>query len=259
MFRATIVKLLAVLLIGVELTLLPSGALRSTSVVATLALAVGFLAWAIVSPRAQFFVESIYEMPVKDAVAFTFDDGPDPETTPRVLELLARHGARATFFLVGARAERHPELVTRIVAEGHAIGSHTFTHSHFFHFFSPRAMRAEVERGIEAIAKITGAAPRLFRPPQGLRTPLLRDALRPLEDLVCVTWTERGLDAMGRPANAIIARLEPRVAPGAILTLHDGKGLGGSHDRSPTIEALGVLLDRARERNLRCIDLAGLT
>ena len=257
MLRATGVKLLAALLVYLEVAMLPGGPLCAAAVVMTLLAAAGFLAWAIVSPRSQFFVRSVYELP-GDAVAFTFDDGPDPESTPRVLELLARHDARATFFLVGSRAERHPDIVERIVAEGHAVGSHTFAHSHFFHFFSPRAMRAEVERGIDAIAKITGAAPRLFRPPQGLRTPLLRDAMRSMKDLVCVTWTERGLDAMGRQKDAIVARLDGEVRAGAILTLHDGKGLGGTQDRTPTVEALAVLLDRARERKLRCISLADL-
>jgi peptidoglycan/xylan/chitin deacetylase (PgdA/CDA1 family) len=119
-------------------------------------------------------------------------------------------------------------------------------------------MRAEVERGIEAVRAITGARPRLFRPPQGLRTPLLRDALEPLEGLVCVTWSERGLDAMGRPASAIAKRLESKVRPRAILTLHDGGGLGGTNDRSPTVEALGTLLALARDRGLRCVSLASL-
>ena len=258
MLRAMSLKLLAAVLVYLEVTTLPSGPATIAAVVITLAVTVAFFAWAIAWPRSQFFVRSVFELPSSDGVAFTFDDGPDPESTPRVLDLLSRHGARATFFLVGERVEKHPEIVERILAEGHAIGSHTFGHSHFFHFFSPRAMRAEIDRGIRAITQITGGAPRLFRPPQGLRTPLLRDALSEMSGLVCVTWTERGLDAMGRPANAIVERLDDCVRPGAILTLHDGKGLGGSHDRTPTVEALAVLLDRARERNLKCVSLASL-
>lgn len=262
MLRAMSLKLLAAVLVYLEVTHLPSGPARIAAIIATLGITVGFFTWAIAWPRSQFFVRSVFELPSSESsdrsVAFTFDDGPDPESTPRVLELLSRHGARATFFLVGSRAERHPEIVERIRAEGHAIGSHTFGHSHFFHFFSPGRMRAEMNRGIDAIARITGNAPRLFRPPQGLRTPLLRDALRSMDGLVCVTWTERGLDAMGRPATAIVERLDDCVRPGAILTLHDGKGLGGSQDRTPTVEALAVLLDRARERNLKCVSLASL-
>jgi peptidoglycan/xylan/chitin deacetylase (PgdA/CDA1 family) len=262
MKRAMAVKLAAALAVAAELWWLPEGGLRVALALATVLATLAFFAYVIVSPRAQFLVPSVHALPepaaAERAVAFTFDDGPDPRTTPRVLELLARHGAQGTFFVVGSRAAKHPDLVRRILAEGHAIGSHTLRHSHAFHFLSPRRMRAEVEGGIEAVAAITGASPRLFRPPQGLRTPLLRDALAPLDGLVCVTWTERGLDAMGRAASAIVRRLEGALRPGAILTLHDGAGLGGTDDRRPTVEALEVLLDLARARGLRCVSLAGL-
>lgn len=261
MLRATAVKLATAMLVVAEMSWLPEGGARAASVLATVAAMVAFLAWVIVSPRSQFFVPSVHELPREareGAIALTFDDGPDPTTTPRVLDLLARHGARATFFVVGRRAAAHPDLVRRIVAEGHAVGSHTYGHSHAFHFRSPRRMRAEVQRGIEAVAAITGSPPLLFRPPQGLRTPLLCDALAPLGHLVCVTWTERGLDAMGRAAGAIVRRLEGALRPGAILTLHDGAGLGGTEDRGPTVEALATLLDMARARGLRCVSLAGL-
>jgi peptidoglycan/xylan/chitin deacetylase (PgdA/CDA1 family) len=227
----------------------------------TLALTLAFFAYIIVAPWSQFLVDSVYRLPrgAQDrAIAFTFDDGPDPETTPRVLELLARHKAKATFFCVGARAAKYPALVRRIVAEGHAVGSHTYDHSNAFHFRSPSAQRAEVERGITAVEAATGVRPKLFRPPQGLRTPLLRDALARLPGLVCVTWTERGLDAIGRSADAIVRRLDPAVRPSAILTLHDGAGLSGTMDRGPTVEALERLLALAALRRLRCVSLAEL-
>jgi len=250
------VKAIAAACIGLELWLVPAP-YRAVSIVLTVAALAAFLAWVIVVPSAQFLVPSVCALPPgADRVAFTFDDGPDPVTTPKVLALLASHHAHATFFVVGERAAKHPELITRIIEEGHAIGSHTFTHSHAFHFGSPAKQRDDVQRGIDVVARITGKTPRLFRPPQGLRTPLLRDALASMKDLVCVTWTERGLDAMGRPAQEIVARLEESVRSGAILTLHDGAGLGGTLDRSPTVEALGELLDLAKARGLACVSLA---
>jgi peptidoglycan/xylan/chitin deacetylase (PgdA/CDA1 family) len=253
-----VVKVLALFAIVLELVYVPPGA-RALAVTATVLATAGFFAYVIVAPWSQFLVRSVCRLPQRDrVVAFTFDDGPDPVTTPQVLDLLARHGAKATFFVVGSRAAAHPELVRRIVAEGHAVGSHTYDHAHTFHFGAPGRQRAEVERGIAAVAAVTGKPPTLFRPPQGLRTPLLRDALRPLHDLVCVTWTERGLDAMGRQAGQIVRRLEPAVQPSAILTLHDGAGLGGTNDRRPTVEALGRLLELAAARNLRCVSLAAL-
>lgn len=191
MARAFLVKLVAALSIGVELWILPPR-IGVAMAIATFAATALFFAWVIVSSRSQFLVESVHRLPAaigesEDLVAFTFDDGPDPVTTPQVLALLARHRAKATFFVVGSRARKHPELVRRIVAEGHTVGSHTFDHSHTFHFMAPRRQREELERGIAAIAAVTGERPKLFRPPQGLRTPLLRDALRPLDGLVCVT------------------------------------------------------------------------
>lgn len=256
MARAMLVKAVALLAILLEARLL-SGAACVVAIALTVAALCGFLAWVIVAPSAQFLVPSVCALPPgAERIAFTFDDGPDPVTTPRILALLAEHGARATFFVVGSRAEAHPELVERIVHEGHAVGSHTFTHSHAFHFGSPARQREDVQRGIDVVTRITGSAPRLFRPPQGLRTPLLRDALAGMKELVCVTWTERGLDAMGRPASKIVTRLAPEVRAGAILTLHDGAGLGGSRDRSPTVDALAELLPLARERGLACVSLA---
>ncbi|HVH42575.1 MAG TPA: polysaccharide deacetylase family protein [Labilithrix sp.] len=261
MFRAMVVKVAAAALVALELWLLPAGVRGALAIVTVLG-TMAFFAYVIVAPWSQFLVESVCRLPrelAKDrAIAFTFDDGPDPVTTPQVLDLLARHGAKATFFVVGSRVAEHPDLVRRIVAEGHAVGSHTYHHSHAFHFLGPSRMREEVRRGIEAVAAVTGAPPKLFRPPQGLRTPLLRDALRPLRDLVCVTWTERGLDAMGRRSAAIVGRLEHAVQPSAILTLHDGAGLGGTLDRQPTVEALERLLVLAAERDLRCVSLAEL-
>ncbi len=223
-------------------------------VIATLAVAAGVITWGIAAPAAQLVVPSVNHTRASDAIAFTFDDGPDPATTPRVLDLLALHAAHATFFVVGSRAAAHPEIVRRIVAEGHDVGSHTWSHAHTFHFGSAARQRLDIERGLDAVAAITGQRPRLFRPPQGLRTPPLRRALAGLS-LVCVTWSERALDAMGRDSRAIVRRLDPAVRAGAILALHDGGGFGGTLDRSPTVAALGTLLDLARARGLRCVRL----
>jgi peptidoglycan/xylan/chitin deacetylase (PgdA/CDA1 family) len=216
----------------------------------------GAMAWAgvqVVSVRSQWVVPTVFELPsgTRD-LALTFDDGPDATTTPAVLELLAEHGAQATFFMVGHRAEAHRELVRRVHAAGHQIGSHSYAHAHGFHFLGARAMAAEIERGIASIAAITGERPRAFRPPVGLRVPTLRAALLRLPEAVtCYTWTERGLDTFGRPAAAIVERLTPHLRAGAILTLHDGAGLGGSSDRSATVAALRELLQQMRTNQVR--------
>ena len=231
--------------------LLPVG----SAVGVTAAVAVAAAVWLgvqIVSPRSQRIVPTVFRLPEGTPhLALTFDDGPDPEITPQVLDLLAEHDMQATFFVVGCRADAHPELVRTIQRRGHQIGSHSHGHGHGFHFLPTRAMAAEIERGIDSIAAITGERPRAFRPPVGLRVPTLASALARLpERPTCYTWTERGLDTLGRPAQAIVDRLRPHLVPGAILTLHDGAGFGGSRDRSATVAALRELLGLLRERGL---------
>ncbi|MGB3967749.1 MAG: polysaccharide deacetylase family protein [Planctomycetota bacterium] len=217
----------------------------------------GLIAWQIVSPRGQWFVPTVWRgAGTGNALALTFDDGPDPAFTPQVLDLLAAAGAKATFFMVGERVAAHPELVRRVQAAGHQLGSHSHAHAIGFHFLSGNAMAAEIGRGIAAIERISGQAPSAFRPPVGLRVPTLRAALRRLgRPVTCYTLTERGLDAFHRPAEQIVERLLPHLVPGAILTLHDGTGLGGSGERAPTIAALRVVLERMRERGLRSVRL----
>ncbi|HEX5594495.1 MAG TPA: bifunctional polysaccharide deacetylase/glycosyltransferase family 2 protein [Micromonosporaceae bacterium] len=176
-------------------------------------------------------------------IALTFDDGPDPHWTPQVLDLLARHDAHATFFVVGARVNEHPELVRRILAEGHELGSHTFTHADLS---ALPDWRRDLELTLtrNAIAGATGRQATLFRPPFSSRTDALSnddlDALRVaartghiavLTDRDTVDWRRPGV-------NAIVAAAKPeRPGDGAVVLLHDGGG-----DRAQTIAALKVLL-----------------
>jgi peptidoglycan-N-acetylglucosamine deacetylase len=217
----------------------------------------GLLAWLAASPRTQCIVSTRHTgNGSTNELALTFDDGPDPRWTPRVLELLAAHGARATFFVVGERAERHPDLVRAIADAGHQLGTHSFSHGTWFHCQRRRALAADIRKGVDAVTAIVGRAPLAFRPPLGLRVPHLQQAW-PLVGLplTCVTWTTRGLDARAREPGPILRNLLPALRPGAILTLHDGAGLGGSDDRTPTLRALAELLPAIAERGLRSVRL----
>ncbi|MEP7311856.1 MAG: polysaccharide deacetylase family protein [Pseudomonadota bacterium] len=154
-------------------------------------------------------------------VAITIDDGPDPEVTPQVLALLDEYGAKATFFCIGERVERHPELAREILRRGHAIENHSQHHLHRFSLLGPRGMAGELAQAQAAIVRVTGDAPRFFRAPAGLRSPFLEPVLARL-DLQLASWTRRGFDTVTRDPAAIHARLARGLAAGDILLLHDG-------------------------------------
>ena len=124
-------------------------------------------------PRNQWLVANRSRVPGARCVALTFDDGPDPVDTPRLLDLLSEKDVRATFFVVGKRADQHPEIVRRAWAEGHLIANHTWSHYPLFCFLMPRQLRAEIDSGTESVRRICGFRPRFFRSPVGLRHPLL--------------------------------------------------------------------------------------
>jgi len=187
-------------------------------------------------------------------VALTFDDGPDPQVTPRLLELLARHRARATFFCIGQRVARHPALARAIAAAGHDVENHSWSHAAGFGFFGPARLRADIMRAQQAIADATGRAPLLFRPPFGVRTPLLEPVLAAL-GLHCTVWTVRGYDTIAdRPAR-VVARIAPRLRAGAVVLLHDGIAIHRRRRPTVVIEATELLLARCAALQLSTITL----
>jgi peptidoglycan/xylan/chitin deacetylase (PgdA/CDA1 family) len=159
--------------------------------------------------------------PGRGLVALTFDDGPDPELTPQVLDALRAAGATATFFVVGRRVRRHPELARRAVAEGHALGVHTETHRHAWSL-GPRALRAEIANGREAIVAATGRAPLWFRPPWGAFNAATRRAVRDLGLRTALWSCDAGDWLPGATAGGIAARVRRGLADGAVIDLHDG-------------------------------------
>jgi len=190
-------------------------------------------------------------------VALSFDDGPDPAVTPDVLDALARHGARATFFSVGRLVEAWPELARRVAAEGHELGNHSWRHSRWEPFSTPRAQIAEMERGARAIAAIVGngAAP-LYRAPFGVKSPPFVVAAH-TKRLTMVAWSVHGRDTGGADAEQIAARVLCRVRPGDIVLLHDGHDRPGEH-RTACADAVRRILAGLRERKLECVTVSEL-
>lgn len=183
----------------------------------------------------------------QSAVALTFDDGPDPVFTPRLLEILERHQARATFFVVGTRAADHPDIVAQAAASGHAIGNHTWDHPSFLRI--PRGeRRAQLRRCAEVLPK--GRGKPMFRPPFGHQNLATRIEAG-LAGYRVVNWSIAEPDWLGHDAETIAAGIESRLQPGAIVLLHDYlmEALEPEfHDRGPTLGAVDLLLERLSDR-----------
>jgi peptidoglycan/xylan/chitin deacetylase (PgdA/CDA1 family) len=214
---------------------------------------------AVFWPRGRALGANMVRLPALAAarreVCITFDDGPDPEVTPRVLDLLDRDQAKASFFCVGEKAARFPDLVREIARRGHSIENHSHRHSSAFAFYGIFRLRRDLESAQAVVSGITGRAPRFFRAPMGLRSPLLDPVLAQC-GLTYVSWTRRGLDAVHRDPDQVLRRLTSGLAAGDILLLHD---IGRSRTRDGTPVALAVLpelLDRIRASGLRPVTLA---
>lgn len=216
------------------------------------------LAGAGLVPRSRLLGPNLTRLPAAAArrgeVALTFDDGPDPAVTPRVLDLLDASGARATFFCVGERAARHAALVRDIVARGHAVENHTERHSTDFGWYGAARLREEIGAAQRTLAAIAGRAPRFFRAPFGMRSPLLDPVLSRLR-LALVSWTRRGYDATDADSARVLARLVRGLAPGDILVLHDGMATGRRPAAPTALAVLPPLLARLRDAGLRAVTL----
>ncbi len=187
-------------------------------------------------------------------VAITIDDGPDPEVTPTVLAQLGRFGTRASFFCVGERVERYPELAQEIIRCGHAIENHTQRHPHTFSLLGPRAMEAEIARAQDSIERVTGSSPRFFRAPAGLRNPFLDPVLCRLQ-LRLATWTRRGFDTVSGNADTVYRRLVNSLQGGDILLLHDGNAARGRNAQPVILDVLPRLLETLKSRQLKSTTL----
>lgn len=188
------------------------------------------------------------------ALALTFDDGPDPLVTPGLLDLLAKHRARATFFCIGRRVEQHPQLVRAIAAAGHDVENHSWAHSAWFGFHGPARLRIDIARAQMAIADATGRAPVLFRPPFGVRTPWLEPVLAAL-GLHCTVWTARGYDTVAVDAQRAWSRIEARLRDGAVVLLHDGIAIHRRRHPVVVLEVVELLLARSAALGLRTVTL----
>jgi len=188
-------------------------------------------------------------------IALTIDDGPDPEVTPRVLDLLDAAGAKASFFCIGRYAEQYPALCREVVARGHRVENHGQSHSWGFAAFGFGRMKADVAAAQQALSEITGQPPLFFRPTAGLRNPLLDLVLARL-DLQLASWTRRSYDTFQGDPQCIYDRLVDNLAPGDILLMHDGHAARTSAGEPVILAVLPRLLKTIAEQDLKPVTLA---
>jgi peptidoglycan-N-acetylglucosamine deacetylase len=215
------------------------------------------LATAGLTPRSRLLGPNLTRVPQVSggrSVFLTFDDGPDPEVTPQVLDRLDERGARATFFCIGERVLAHAELAAEIVRRGHGVENHSFSHPNLFSLYLNPALRREIARAQEVIAATTGRPPRLFRAPAGLRSFLLEGELH-AAGLRLTSWTRRAFDTVDGDAVRVAARLARGLAAGDILVLHDGRGARTRGGRPVVLEALPRLLDEVAGHGLEAAPL----
>src|SRR5216117_698621 len=231
---------------------------------AALAAAAAALAVAVVlgesafSPRSSAFGKTYWHAAThQKVVALTFDDGPNEPYTSQVLDILEREHVRATFFLIGENVRKYPAAAARIVREGHVVGNHSEHHPLRFALEPVEQIRAEVSAAEETIHADTALFPRLFRPPQGLRSPWLMRVLKS-DSLITVTWDDAPGDWDPISRETVARRAVLHARPGSIILLHDGLNLSHDIDRSPTVRALPEIIERLRSRGYRFVTVPEL-
>ncbi|MEG1585791.1 MAG: polysaccharide deacetylase family protein [Bacteroidales bacterium] len=181
-----------------------------------------FLVYASYSIGSGVYVKAYCRGKVtRRSIAITFDDGIDPIQTPRVLDVLHKYNVKATFFIIGVKGNQYPDLLKRIVLEGHLIGNHSYSHKGWFPFLSKDSIMRELQK-TEHVLNSIGSHTQLFRPPFGVTNPTIGAAVRSLNYKV-IGWSIRSFDTCNRPMYKTVARIKNRLNPGAILLLHDNR------------------------------------
>lgn len=205
--------------------------------------AAGGIAYGALSPTSQLFGRTfVAGGAASRQLAFTFDDGPNDPHTLRLLEVLARQGVKATFFMIGRFVRERPEIAHAVAQAGHVIGNHTYTHPNLF-FASPAGLAKELDDCERALTEAVGEHSQLFRPPFGLRRPGTLRAVAG-RGLTTVMWSVTGFDWQLPTAEAIERRVAPQVRGGGVILLHDGGHLHMGVDRAPTVAATERLIAR---------------
>ncbi len=215
------------------------------------AVAIGYQS---MSPTGQWFGKTFNSLSGEPRLlAFTYDDGPNPRCTPRLLEILAKHDVKATFFLIGRHVQEQPALAREVAAAGHAIGNHTFTHPNLI-FASETQTRRELQQCEDTLTQVVGAHSNLFRPPYGGRRP---STLRTARDmgLLPIMWSVTGWDWDAPPADVIVEKVTKQIKGGDVIMLHDGGHSAPGADREQTVKATDQLISRYKSEGFEFVTI----
>ena len=235
-------------LIAAMLSPLTAGTYGLLGLAGAAGLGVGGFAYASRWPSSQIFGRTLIAPRKAGELALTFDDGPNPAWTPRLLDLLAKHNVHATFFMIGKFAKAERELAQRVAQAGHLVGNHTWSHPHLSRV-SDSAVLDELTRTSDLLAQITGTPVRYFRPPFGARRPYVLKLARQL-GLISVTWNTMTTDwsepSADKIAESLMRKIDTNQRRGyaANIVLHDGSHHGLGADRGPSVAACDKLLKR---------------
>ena len=226
-----------------------------TAILVAMGIAAGVMWYACSVPSSQVFGPALVHGPIDGRlITLTFDDGPASPFTEQILDILRERRVSATFFICGKNAERAPEILRRILAEGHTVGNHTYSHP-FLYLRSRAAIAEEIDRAQEVIHKITGYRPEIFRPPYGGRwfglVPVLQE-----REMRLVQWSNAGYDWRNE-SEAIVRATLQGLRPGSIILLHDGDRTCAppNVDRSHIVRALPSIIDGALKMGFKFVPI----
>jgi peptidoglycan/xylan/chitin deacetylase (PgdA/CDA1 family) len=247
-----------VLLAGGAAVLGSSALLTAAPIAITSAAFLMVLTDGIFRPTSSVLYPTIWHGPRdRPCVALTFDDGPDPQVTPSILDMLAGAEARATFFAIGRHLDKHRDIAVRALREGHELGNHSWMHSYFQNFYRTNHQRSDVDRSTRLLQDLCGStAEPLYRSPVGLKSPALARVAH-ARKMTVVAWSLHSRDTLTRDPEIVAARVLSRVTSGDIVLMHDGHEREGAH-RTVAAAALPSILRGLRERGLSCVTVSEL-
>ncbi|HTN05831.1 polysaccharide deacetylase family protein [Agriterribacter sp.] len=206
-----------------------------------------FLFYGSYNVRSGFYLKTISAAnTTRKVIAISFDDGPLPLYTPQILQVLKMHGVEAAFFCIGKRIKENEDLLKQVYDEGHVIGNHSYSHDLWFDLFPAQKMSKDLQLMNDAMQKVTGVKPRLFRPPYGVTNPNLKKAIEK-NNFIPIGWTVRSMDTVAKDARKLLAKVTGSLKPGAIILFHDTSKV--------TLDMLPAFIQQVKQKGYEIVRL----